>query len=873
MTRHTFSQNNFTSGRLDKKSQGRVDIGQYKNGLDEMLNFIPLKSGGARLRPGVRLKEHVSFDEDSIEPPIAIHDIVYQDKKYTLYITNHQPYPFYIKERENSTDNVYNVSTFATQNPEFQNITSVNPTMGYPQQSSLFGDSNYPVQQYADPHSWRLLKAQDQYIFVSTSGLYEPLVLLYTSLAEEAPKWWITEYSNIKLLRNRALKPHSAYPLGYPYIKNRDKTLTVARTETTLTDNYNVKFPTGYVKDYHPDKFLRVVPDGGSTELTFYVNSVDTAANTMNVKVIDGNQTTWGALTPTPNWALSTWNRRHTNTDTGGFPTQVTSYEQRIVFASSYSFPGTLWFSSPSDTFILTIEKLAQDLDLDLSGLGYSGPITDNFAFDIGLASSDIVEIMWLRAQDSLLVGAKNAEYRIAGSEGKFGPLTKEAISQTSHGSSIIEPQSADRTVLFVSADRQEVKEIGYDVGTKQYLARSLSTLSNELVLESDDILGGIKKIVWMSEDHICWILLDSGSLIGFSKEDNWEVLAWFTIETPIEGSKILDIAKFSTLDTDIKSSELHVVTTDSQNSSAGIYHGILSAEYSLDKAQYFPELSNGHIRQFRYLDFSLIDEAPPSSEHIPITAAAYDEINSVLTVTDQVFEHEKMIYKGADWGVLSDGDVVFIVSYRVDSQTGRIDQIQLALEHLATILTLPEPTDDNGYLYRDGYQIISDRFLTHNFNLPLIAIGDRGDGEGFKYIGTYDWLYSGGGSFYIDLKSTWKTVLYGYSYVGRLKSLNYEPPQIGQYNNLQVMYKRIDRVLFKVYRMFEASVGSNLDNMYSLELPSGFVQEDLSFYTGDIVMDWDATTGEQQRILLEVNSYTPCTVLGFYIRASMGAT
>jgi hypothetical protein len=53
MTRFSAIQNNFSSGELSPKLEGRTDIeGMYRNGLSKCLNAIPNNIGGIDRRPG-----------------------------------------------------------------------------------------------------------------------------------------------------------------------------------------------------------------------------------------------------------------------------------------------------------------------------------------------------------------------------------------------------------------------------------------------------------------------------------------------------------------------------------------------------------------------------------------------------------------------------------------------------------------------------------------------------------------------------------------------------------------------------------------------------------------------------------------------------
>lgn len=48
-----FIQSSFNAGELAERMQGRTDFKKFFNGLSTMVNWIPLKQGGAEKRPGL----------------------------------------------------------------------------------------------------------------------------------------------------------------------------------------------------------------------------------------------------------------------------------------------------------------------------------------------------------------------------------------------------------------------------------------------------------------------------------------------------------------------------------------------------------------------------------------------------------------------------------------------------------------------------------------------------------------------------------------------------------------------------------------------------------------------------------------------------
>jgi len=59
MPRTGQTQTNFTAGELSPRVRGRTDIARYKNGLQLLENWLPLRQGGATRRPGFRFVAEV----------------------------------------------------------------------------------------------------------------------------------------------------------------------------------------------------------------------------------------------------------------------------------------------------------------------------------------------------------------------------------------------------------------------------------------------------------------------------------------------------------------------------------------------------------------------------------------------------------------------------------------------------------------------------------------------------------------------------------------------------------------------------------------------------------------------------------------------
>jgi len=131
--------------------------------------------------------------------------------------------------------------------------------------------------------------------------------------------------------------------------------------------------------------------------------------------------------------------------------------------------------------------------------------------------------------------------------------------------------------------------------------------------------------------------------------------------------------------------------------------------------------------------------------------------------------------------------------------------------------------------------------------------------------VGNFDWTNGA-----IILPDYYEQLNYGYSYKCRLKTLNLEPPATGAFGNLQMVFKRFDKLLFKLYKSYRGKAGNTFENLYSMEVP---VPDPtiLKMYTGDVVMNFDSSAGEKQQVCIEVDSGIPFGITGLFVRADTG--
>ena len=203
-------------------------------------------------------------------------------------------------------------------------------------------------------------------------------------------------------------------------------------------------------------------------------------------------------ITGSPNPSLSGANN---------YPSVVTFFEQRLVFAATNNNPQTLWFSKNADYLNFTV------------GTG------DNDALIYTIASNKVNAIRYLSATRILNIGTSGGEYVLTTTNGSPVTPTSTVIRKYSNygcvDSEVV--QVADVT-LFAQRGARKVREFRYvgEVDVGGYAAPDITILSEHLTE------GGVVEFAFQQEpESIVWARRADGTLLGLTYRREEEIVAW----------------------------------------------------------------------------------------------------------------------------------------------------------------------------------------------------------------------------------------------------------------------------------------------------------------------------------------------------------
>lgn len=244
-------------------------------------------------------------------------------------------------------------------------------------------------------------------------------------------------------------------------------------------------------------------------------------------------------------WTFATPTINENNTPslvgTDNYPSVVTFFEQRLVFAASNNNPQTLWFSQSADY------------------LNFHTGTSDNDALIYTIASNKVNAIRYLSATRILNIGTSGGEYVLTTTNG--GPVTPSQTvirKYSNYGCIDSEVVQVADVTLFAQRGARKVREFRYigEVDVAGYAAPDITILAEHLTE------GGIQEFAYQQEpESIIWARRTDGTLLGLTYRREEEIVAWHKhiLGGTFNGGQAV-VESIITLPTDSGEDELYMI-------------------------------------------------------------------------------------------------------------------------------------------------------------------------------------------------------------------------------------------------------------------------------------------------------------------------
>ena len=472
---------NFTAGELSPTLDGRVDIVKYFNGCKTLQNMLVMVHGPATRRGGFNFVVEV---KDS-------------SKKTRLL-----PFAFSVAQSY--------ILEFGHNYIRFhRNYSSISTTPFSPEFSADFDKGVF--YEVATTYS------EDE---VGELNITQSADVLFIAHKNHAPKELNRMSQNVWEINDIKFKDGPYLP-----INTTDTTLALSGTSG------NVNVTASDVEGINDDTGFQ------STDIGRLIRFEDSANNWtwLEIKTVTSTLIVVATIkgeAPNNGTAVTGW-RLGSFSETSGYPSIVTFFEERLVWAASTTRPQTMFFSRSADY-------------VNYAPTEPDGTVVDDNALVYTIATDQVNLIRWMRSGEVLSVGTAGGEFIVSSGSNKepLSPTNARIVRQTTFGSSSVKPVQSGNSVLFVQRAGRKVREYIYQYESDSYNAPDLSLLADHITV------GGITDMAYQQEpDSIVWMVRKDGVLLGLTYERSQEVTAWHRHTVGGTNAKVESIAVISAPD------------------------------------------------------------------------------------------------------------------------------------------------------------------------------------------------------------------------------------------------------------------------------------------------------------------------------------
>ena len=852
---HAFT--NFTAGELSPRLDGRTDVNKYFNGCSRLENFIIHPHGGASRRPGTKFIASVKTAANAtrlipfefsvtqtyvlefghnyfriykdggqvvssgsaveVATPYGTSDlsaIKFTQSADLMYLV-HPDYSPRVISRSSHT--AWTIAEVAFRRGPMQDENSTTTTLVA---SASTGNPNITASAslFVATDVGRIIKLHEGYAKISS--------ITSATVAVAA----VQENSDG---RTELLPSYTADTIGFA---EGDPSSTGLEHNDRITDSTGDFVTQGF----KVGQFITVTGAGTSGNNVTNKLVVQVTADTILLapsadlvtEAAGQDVTIVGVLAASTSWSFGAFSA------TTGFPSTVTFFEERLVFANTATEPQTLFFSVSGDF------------------TDFAEGITSGSSLTYTIGSNQVNVIRYLVAARSLIVGTSGGEYVVtSGTQEPLNPTNTQIKRQTTYGTADIQPVQVGNVTLFVQRAKRKVRELGYNYDADSYTAPDLTILA-EHITES-----GIKEFALQQEpDNIVWCVLENGKLVGMTYRREEQVVAWH--EHIIGGrfgtctvtvSDYANIAVGTTLT--FTKSDGSIVTFTSEAVS-----GDAPADTSLGWRPYQSNnttADNIFTRINAHADFTV---ANPSAAIVTIFETNHNgsgflscvssDTTRLVTTDEGISQVESLAIVPGD---LDEDSVYMIVKRTVNGAVSR------SIEYFSTFDFGTDVTDaffvDSALSY-SGSAATSMSGLGH-LEGETVAILADGSTHPTKSVA------SGA----LTLERTATKAHIGLNYSSVLQTMRIEAG--GTEGTSQAKIKRIHDVTLRLYRSVGAKVGSLESELDLIHFRSSADRMDtaIGLFSGDKEVEFRGGYDSDAFVLVKQDQPLPLTILAIYPR------
>ena len=850
MARVAAQLTNFTAGELSPRLDGRTDLTKYAAGCSNLENLVIYPHGAAARRPGTT---HVAEVTDSSKKTRLIPFEFSTTQTYILEFSNLK-IRFY-KDNGAILEGDKTISGITAANPAVVTATS----HGYSNGDEIIITS---VVGMTEVNNKRFLVAgvttntfqltdkdgdninSSAYTAYSSAGTankvytitspYLEAELFDIKFAQSADVMYITHPNHEveKLSRTG----HTSWTLADVDFTN-GPFIDVNTTTTTLTPasagvgtgvNITASATTGINDDQGwlaTDVGRQIHFNAGYAVITARTNS------TVAVATITTAFTNTNAISA---WYLGAFS------DTTGFPSCVTFFEQRLCFAATLSNPQTVYFSKSGDY---------ENMDANIADT-----VADDDAIIYTIASNQVNAIRFMSATRTLIIGTAGGEFAVSGGgdDSSVTPTNILIKKQTNNGGANVDAVAVGNATLFLQRAKRKIRELAYNFDVDGYSSPDLTILAEHVTS------GGITQMAFQGEPlSILWCVRGDGELAALTYQREQEVVAWHRhIFGGRFGAATITVSDYANIAT---GSRLLLTKSDGTTVTFTSTTGTAGTDEFKTETNNNTTADNIYTAINAHADFTVanpaaavvtVTETSPSSTGF-LTIKSVDDTTRLAT-TDQ----GKAVCESV--AVIPTDDTEYqiwvIVKRTVNGSTRRYVEYLNIFEF--------DVTDNTSFNFLDSALSYSGTAATTFTGLDhlegqTVAILADGATHPDKPVSS--------GSVVLDRSAT--NVKIGLAYHSILKTMRIDAGS--QDGTSQGKTKRIYEITARLYQSVGVEVGPDLSNMERIPFRTSAnpMDEGIPVFTGDKEVEFRGNYDTDGYILVRQTQPLPFTILSLYPR------
>lgn len=558
-----------------------------------------------------------------------------------------------------------------------------------------------------------------------------------------------------------------------------------------------------------------------------------TAVNsTTNVTATTFTGFDMGDANATSTWKLGIWS------NTTGWPTTASFYQQRLFFANNTTAPNTVWSSKSGDfeTF---------------SPTDNTGAVQDDSGLDMTLATDQVNAIRWLYGAKQLLVGTSDGPFIISSGSDNLAltPTNVTVNRETTDGTANLRPVGASRATIFIDRTRTKIRELAYNLEVDGFATPDLTLIAEHITA------GNALELAYTrSPDNLIWTLLDTGELRCLTYERDQDVVAWHRhVIGGISGSATITVTDYANIANDTKiiftkSDGTTTTFTSATSATSGKFHTTSSNNQTATNLKTLIDADSNYtatvasnavtIKETSRTGEGFITIESGDTTRLAITNQGHSKVKSIAAIpsADELQEQLYMIVERTINGA---------TKKYVEFLTKSFDQAK-------------------GDLPKDAFFVDSGLSYSGSAVTSLSGLGHL-EGETVKILinGTNhpDKIVSSGS---VSLDSAATTAAVGLKYRALVRTL--DPEVQTEEGPSQGKTRRVERVTARLVDTYNLKIGDTLSNLQEvLFRTSDIAMGEIELYTGDKRLLLNHTPNRQFDLYFVHDDPLPCTILAVF--------